>query len=199
MKMEATTLDKIKKISLRLFNEKGYEGTSLKDIFNEIGISAPSFYYYYASKKDLYVELMKTSQEDSAKYIMDRIEKSKDKAIGQRLYDLLASIVDYSFEKREEAMFIFRSALFPNHEFRSDLDEQSRQWRNAYQKEVRKIIEEGQKNGVFISDIDPEVILSSFFHLVVGMVCSIEDTAKLQKIEDIKPYFDIFYKGIMVA
>lgn len=197
--MEATTLDKIKRISLRLFNEKGYEGTSLKDIFNEIGISAPSFYYYYASKKDLYVELMKTSQEDSAKYIMDRIEKSKDKAIGQRLYDLLASIVDYSFEKREEAMFIFRSALFPNHEFRSDLDEQSKKWRNAYQEEVRKIIEEGQKKGVFISDIDPDVILSSFFHLVIGMVCSIEDTVKLQKIEDIKPYFDIFYKGIMAA
>lgn len=197
--MEVTTLDKIKKISLRLFNEKGYEGTSLKDIFNEIGISAPSFYYYYASKKDLYVELMKTSQEDSEKYVLERMEKFKQASAGERLYALLESFVDYSIEKKEEAMFIFRALLFPNHEFRLELEEQSRKWRDVYQEQARLIIEEGQKNGTFLSEIDPDVILSSFFHLVIGMVCNIESWVMLEKSEDIKPYFDIFYKGIVAA
>ena len=39
--MQETTLDKIKQISINLFNEKSYEGTSLKDIFNL------QFLYYY--------------------------------------------------------------------------------------------------------------------------------------------------------
>ncbi|MEW9077170.1 TetR/AcrR family transcriptional regulator [Terrisporobacter glycolicus] len=40
-------------ISNQLFNEKGYENTSVSDILKEIGIAKGTLYYYFKSKEDI--------------------------------------------------------------------------------------------------------------------------------------------------
>lgn len=37
----------------RLFNEKGYDNTSVADIINEVGIAKGTLYYYFKSKEDI--------------------------------------------------------------------------------------------------------------------------------------------------
>ena len=38
-------------VAERLFNEKGFESTSMNDIQNEIGIARGTLYYHFKSKK----------------------------------------------------------------------------------------------------------------------------------------------------
>ncbi len=49
--------------AMKLFWERGYEGTSFDDLITAMGISASSFYNSFGSKEDLYCEATRTYRE----------------------------------------------------------------------------------------------------------------------------------------
>lgn len=44
--------------ALNLFSEKGYEGTSIREIIEGAGVTRPVLYYYFTNKEDLFRRLM---------------------------------------------------------------------------------------------------------------------------------------------
>ena len=48
-----TTRDRILEEALRLFSEKGYDGTSVESIAEAVGIKAPSLYKHFKGKEDI--------------------------------------------------------------------------------------------------------------------------------------------------
>lgn len=56
--MEPSVKETIRKKAIALFNEKGYHGTSVRDIAKASGCSIPMVYYYYNSKGDLFEEIV---------------------------------------------------------------------------------------------------------------------------------------------
>ena len=51
--------------AVRIFFEKGYTGASLQDVATEVGVLKGSLYYYFASKEDLLLRIMKESHAQS--------------------------------------------------------------------------------------------------------------------------------------
>ena len=49
----ATQRDRLLKAAARCFNEKGYSGTSLKDVGNHLGLTDAAIYYYVRNKEQL--------------------------------------------------------------------------------------------------------------------------------------------------
>jgi len=49
--------DELTRIAARLFAEHGYQGTSLADLADELGVQKPSLYHHIASKEDLLWEV----------------------------------------------------------------------------------------------------------------------------------------------
>src|SRR5438034_10288616 len=47
--------DQVRAAALRLFKEKGYHATSMRDIASEVGINKGSLYSYIRSKEDLLI------------------------------------------------------------------------------------------------------------------------------------------------
>jgi AcrR family transcriptional regulator len=45
--------DRVLKAAAHCFNQKGYRGTSLKDVANMLGLTDPALYYYVRSKEEL--------------------------------------------------------------------------------------------------------------------------------------------------
>lgn len=44
--------------ALNLFSEKGYEGTSIREIIERAGVTRPVLYYYFENKEDLFCRLV---------------------------------------------------------------------------------------------------------------------------------------------
>ena len=46
--------------ALKLFSEKGYDGTSIREIIEMAGVTRPVLYYYFENKEDLFRRLLET-------------------------------------------------------------------------------------------------------------------------------------------
>lgn len=44
----------------KLFRQKGFEGVSINDIVNAVGVKKPTIYYYFGDKEGLFVEVLVT-------------------------------------------------------------------------------------------------------------------------------------------
>src|SRR5690348_9246387 len=49
--------EELTRIAARLFAERGYQGTSLADLAEELGVQKPSLYHHIESKEDLLWEV----------------------------------------------------------------------------------------------------------------------------------------------
>ena len=47
------TVEKILRVSLKLFQEKGYEATTIQDIVDALGMSKGAIYHHFKSKADI--------------------------------------------------------------------------------------------------------------------------------------------------
>lgn len=54
---ESNLKEKIMEKAVELFSEKGYHGTSVREIAKSVGCSLPMLYYYFKNKNDLYEEI----------------------------------------------------------------------------------------------------------------------------------------------
>jgi len=72
LRKPADTRDRVLQVAQTLFAERGYRGTSLRDIAKRIGIKAPSLLHHFPSKQQLYLAVldrMFQSIEDAANAI----------------------------------------------------------------------------------------------------------------------------------
>ena len=58
------TRSRIRDTALRLFTERGFEGTSTKDLADELGITKSSLYYYFSSKDAIVLSLLEERQHE---------------------------------------------------------------------------------------------------------------------------------------
>ncbi len=92
---------RILSVSRKLFLEKGFRGTTTRDIARASGINLSNLYHYYPSKDDLFCALLKPAT--------DALEKLLDERHGKSGYDIAKIQEDnYAEEELEEYMRIIR-------------------------------------------------------------------------------------------
>lgn len=57
-KFDGGTKNRMLEVATKMFFEKSYEGTSVRDIVKEVGCEVGLFYYYYKTKDDLFTDVM---------------------------------------------------------------------------------------------------------------------------------------------
>ena len=69
---EAGSKEVLLETALGLFSTRGYKGTSIRDIANELGISVSNIYHYFGNKEGLWLEII----EYAAKSVPVRLRKA---------------------------------------------------------------------------------------------------------------------------
>jgi AcrR family transcriptional regulator len=146
-------------VALRLFSERGYRETSLKDIADVLGITRPAFYYYFRSKEDILWRII----EDLGFSLLDRARPVAERpgTPEQRLRAIVEAHVRALLRHPAAFRVYFseRSSLDP------ERDARLRAGEHAYTHVIADVIREGQRAGVFR---DGDAVVDALFVTGLG-------------------------------
>lgn len=134
----------------RLFAERGYHGTSMRDLGKELGLLGSSLYSHVSSKQDLLVEVV----EEGARLF----EESAARAMGvsgnaiSRLETLVAGHVDVVLDNLDVARTFLNEARMLDDDHRRRIIDA----RDHYEQVFRDVIRAGQEDGSFEASVDPK-------------------------------------------
>lgn len=135
----------------RLFAERGYHGTSMRDLGRELGLLGSSLYAHVESKQDLLVEVV----EEGARLFDESSQRAQleDGSAPDRLRALIAGHIDVVLDNPDVVRTFLNEARM--------LDEQHRSRviaaRDRYEQSFREVIAAGAARGEFRKDVDPKL------------------------------------------
>jgi len=97
--------------ALTLFSDKGYEGTSIREIIEGAGVTRPVLYYYFENKEDLFRRLV----EAKFKELVEQIEeiKNKQSSCADRLKEIIVAAFHLAEENPEAVNLILQVFFSP--------------------------------------------------------------------------------------
>ncbi|HKX76740.1 MAG TPA: TetR/AcrR family transcriptional regulator [Acidimicrobiia bacterium] len=143
----------------RLFAQRGYHGTSMRDLAAELGLLGSSLYSHISSKEDLLVEVVERGGSLFSRSAEAALSTPGPAA--QRLKALVAGHVAVVLDHLDEVRTFLNEAWA--------LDEPHRERvlaaRNHYEAAFRATLDEGREDGSFRVDLDSK--LAAIFILSV--------------------------------
>ncbi|WP_230198484.1 TetR/AcrR family transcriptional regulator [Luminiphilus syltensis] len=136
----------------RVFNEKGFRGTTISAVAEALQIDRASIYYYISSKDELFDDVIREASEENV-LRAQRIQKS-DLSASEKLRTLIRELMD-SYAETYPLLYIFiRVDLKHVPDKRSAWAKQMKKIGRQYDDAVTSIIEEGYRDGSF-RDLGP--------------------------------------------
>lgn len=147
-------------VAEKLFAEKGFSGTSIRDISQEADINVSMISYYFGSKEKLIEALFEVRSKD----FLARLESlllNADLSPFQKVNLMIDGVVERLIEKQCFHNIVVREQLAGNRTpIISDL---LRTMKAKNLRAMENIIEEGQQLGVFQKDVDVYMLSTTLF------------------------------------
>lgn len=115
MKQETTkdnTKENLLELSLALFSQKGYDSVGVQEICTSTGITKPTLYYYFKSKRGLLEEILKSKGEILYQILASAAEYNHD--FIKHLTDLLKAQLDFAKQNTNFFRFCISLANAPD-------------------------------------------------------------------------------------
>ncbi|ASS73643.1 TetR family transcriptional regulator [Tumebacillus algifaecis] len=103
---------KIRDVALRHFARNGYEGASLANIADEVGIKKQSIYNHYNGKDDLFFAVFKDVAVREMLFVQDYLERNSTLSLENKLYGFLKEYRK-RHEQEDDTKFFLRMSFFP--------------------------------------------------------------------------------------
>lgn len=130
----------ILRAAAEIFAERGYRLSSVSDIVHRAGVARGTFYLYFESKRDAFLQLIQYYFEDIAAILWDN-HAHLEKALREGGDFLgawrrnISSLLDYHRRNPHLASIVYREALGRDEDFSQKVEELSRLARRIYKEE----------------------------------------------------------------
>jgi len=156
--------EELVKTAAEVFQEKGYEASTLNDVAERMGTDRASLYYYVGSKQELFQEVVQDVLEANLKEAR-RIKKEALKP-SEKLARLVRTMM-VSYEENYPFTYVYIQ------EDMSRVASQDSEWAQtmtsrtrSFEKIVKGFIEDGVAKKEFRSDISPEVAANGLYGML---------------------------------
>ena len=180
-------------VGRNLFGTYGLKKTSIEDLTKAVGIAQGSFYTFFNSKEELYLEVMdregevikeKLLREDNIK----ELTREKLKNFFNKVYEVVSSnpIIRQMFFEEEVDILV-----------RKIPPERMKEYNKRLMRDLLPIIKRWQDEGAIINNYRPEVIVA-LLQVLYHPILHKKDCDENVFDEMLKLLVDIFAKGLVV-
>jgi TetR/AcrR family fatty acid metabolism transcriptional regulator len=155
------TSEKILSAARELFEEKGFDLTSVREIATKADVNVALINYHFGSKENLLLAIMEQSV-DTTRLKLNDINQSPSTPI-EKLSQVIDLYVDKIFSNCKYHQLIHRELSTTQ---RPELVEGITKILNRNSSELRKLMEEGQRKKVFKKDADLDLTIATLFGVI---------------------------------
>jgi TetR/AcrR family transcriptional regulator, cholesterol catabolism regulator len=139
------------RVAGRLFAQRGYHGTSMRDLAAELGLFGSSLYSHISSKEDLLVEVV----ERGAGLFQDSAERAQavEGSAAEVLQALVAGHIGVVLDNLDEVRTFLNEAWVLDQPHRDRVLAA----RDQYERAFRTVLNQGRGDGSFSRAIDPKL------------------------------------------
>ncbi|WP_270180666.1 TetR/AcrR family transcriptional regulator [Alkalihalobacillus sp. CinArs1] len=187
--MAQETQKVIKEKALILFAQKGFEGTSLNDIADEVGIKKPSLYAHFKNKEDLFLAVINKVTIDYNTFFEETAKEIASLDPEKQLYTLLIRNTAY-LQNHELGLIFKRMFLFPPESLRSDIYDMFEATEGVMKEVVYSILEKMD------SKLDCDQIFDAYLCLLDGVFEQLFYYSKEEHSKRLEHSWALFINGI---
>ncbi len=147
----------ILEVAERLFAERGFDGTSVRDIASEAAVNVAMISYYFGSKEKL-LHAVFHNRISASRLVLEHLLNDKDMHPLAKIEAMVDAMVDRMMQNRNFQRVMLRSQLSPENSPVSALILDTKMKNLEL---VGKIIAEGQRKKVFTKEVDVAMLMMS--------------------------------------
>jgi AcrR family transcriptional regulator len=155
-------LESLLAVAVAVFNERGYDGTSMEDLSKRLGISKSSIYHHVDSKEDL-LALALDRALDGLFAVADEVTASTAPAM-TRLEQLVRGSVAVLAERLPYVTLLLRARG------NTPTERRALARRREFDQIVADLVKQAERDGDIRPDVDPAVTARLLFGLVNSLV-----------------------------
>jgi AcrR family transcriptional regulator len=144
--------------SVALFNERGFDGTSMEDLSRRLGISKSAI-YHHVSSKDALLETALARALDALEDAADRARRGGGSAV-ERLETLVHDSVTVLIERLPYVTLLLRVRG------NTEIERRAMARRRRFDRQTAALVREAIDEGTVRADVDPAVVARLLFGLV---------------------------------
>lgn len=183
------TKQAILEAAIPLFNENGYESTSIEQIAKLAGVGKGTVYSYFQTKKDIITGFCEYELEQIHKELVRR--SNQDAPVLEQMLTIYMTEFRHVTQNREFGRLFMRETVFPN-----DYDIQANmEIEDKYFQLLFPILEKGQQRGELRKDAELLHITAHFYSLYL-LIMSAWYTGRIPT-EEVEQAMELLFKQVL--
>ena len=146
--------------AVAVFNESGYDATSVAALAARLGLSKAALYHHFDSKE----EILETAIGEALDGLEGALREAQAVAAGDRLAQVLQGAVRVLIEQLPAVTLLLRVRG------NSEVERRALDRRRAFDQEVAAIVQDAQAEGAVRGDVDAAVATRLLFGMVNSLV-----------------------------
>ncbi|MDP4128661.1 MAG: TetR/AcrR family transcriptional regulator [Bacteroidota bacterium] len=154
----------------RLFSEKGFDGTSVRDIAEEAGINTAMISYYFGSKE----KLMEAIFEERSLNVREKVDLLlKDDSLDplQKMYRLLDEYVEKIMQRKKFHRILLCEQVINQNPI---IIEMLAKIKSRNLSSINDVIRLGQKKGLFKKQVDVPMMMNTLIGTISHMLVNLD-------------------------
>jgi len=153
----SSVVDDITRAAVDLFSTQGYANTSVQQIVEAAGVTKGAMYHYFESKDDLLFSVYERMLSLQTSHLEEIVGRGTPTA--QTLHDVCVDVIETSIDFLPEGTVFFRSVHMLSEPRQKEVTRRRRQYHDVF----ASLIEHGQEEGLYRTDIPRAVLVAHFF------------------------------------
>lgn len=188
-------VDEIKEAALKYFTIHGFEGASLSQIAEEVGMKKQSLYAHFKGKDDLFLHVLRDAKEAELTSKLEYMERIDAYHPERDLYGFLRLVIDM-FQKNEQLRFWLRMSFFPPAHLTKAIEKEVVDIETEIQEKLEKKFEDWIEAKTIYGETAKTPTLA-FLGIVDSMLISLVYDNDEGRLEDkLQACWSVFWRGI---